>query len=160
MSFKEMKDFKFYIVLGIVTIISSVLTMIITQIIKIILQKKKIIYEGMEKSKKDMILSRIGRIVALIVYTCVYIVKEMCLKQEIVFDGALLTGLLIGASGTLLLAKSIYTLLHQWSEKNTIFERLEYAEKAKALLEEELNKKLINEEDKTKVKWILTNKKK
>ncbi len=160
MSFKEMKDFKFYIVLGIVTIIASVLTMIITQIIKIILQKKKIIYEGMEKSKKDIILSRIGRIVALVVYTSLYIAKEMCLKQEIVFDGALLTGLLTGSTGTLLLAKSIYTLFHQWAEKNTVFERLEYAEKAKALLEEELNKKIINEEDKSKIKWILTNKKK
>lgn len=157
MSFKEMKDFKFYIVLGIVTIISSILTMIITQIIKIILQKKRIIYEGMEKSKKDMILSRIGRIVALIIYTSLYIAKEMYLKQEIVFDGALITGLLTGATGTLLLAKSIYTILHQWSEKNTVFERLEYAEKAKALLEEKLTS---IEEDKSKVKWILTNKKK
>lgn len=154
-----MRNYKFYIVLGIITIVSSILTIIITQIIKVILKKKKIIYEGIEKSKKDMILKRCGRIVALVVYTSIYIVKEIYLKQTIIIDETLLTGLLTGATGTLLLAKSIYTILHQWSEKNTVYERLEYAEKVNYLLNEELNKVNIKIE-KPKIKWILTNKRK
>lgn len=164
MSFEGMKDFKFYIVVGMITIIASILTMIITQIIKKILEKKRIIYEGMEKSKKDIILSRIGRVVALIVYTLLYIAKEMYLKNKVELDGTLITGLLVGATSTLLLAKSIYTILHQWVEKDNVFERLEYIEQVKTSLEEELNKikgntKEIKEEDNSKVKWILTNKK-
>ncbi len=160
MSFKGMKDYKFYIVLGMITIIASILTMIITQIIKKILEKKRIIYEGMEKSKKDIILSRIGRIVALTIYTILYIAKEMYLKKEVELDGALITGLLVGATSTLLLAKSLYTILHQWVEKDNVFERLEYIEQVKTSLEEELNKlKGSKEEDNSKIKWVLTNKK-
>lgn len=156
MSFKEMKDFKFYLALGLVTLISSILTMIITQIIKMILKKKKIIYDEMEESKKDLILSRIGRVVALIVYSSLYIVKELYLKNTIIFDGSLVAGLLTGATGTLIMAKGIYTILHQWSKKNTVFERLEYAEKIKDLFEKE---NLQSTADKTKRIWILTNKK-
>lgn len=156
MSFTEMKDYKFYLTLGLLTLISSILTMIITQIIKMILKKKKIIYEEMEESKKDLILSRLGRVVALIVYSSLYIIKELYLKNTIIINGSLLAGLLTGATGTLIIAKGIYTILHQWSKKNTVFERLEYAEKIKDLLEKE---NLQSREDKTKRIWILTNKK-
>lgn len=166
MSFKEMKDVKFYITLGLVMLLSSILTMIFTQIIKIILKKKRVIYEEMEESKRDMILSRIGRIVALIVYSSLYIAKELYFKNTIVFDGALITGVLTGATGTLIIAKGIYTILHQWSKKNTVFERLEYAEKIKDFFQEELNQihglKISEKEPEGKVKntWTLTNKKK
>lgn len=156
MSFTEMKDYKFYLTLGLLTLISSILTMIITQIIKMILKKKKIIYEEMEESKKDLILSRLGRVVALIVYSSLYIIKELYLKNTIIINGSLLAGLLTGATGTLIMAKGVYTILHQWSKKNTVFERLEYAEKIKDLLEKE---NLQSREDKTKRIWILTNKK-
>lgn len=156
MSFTEMKDYKFYLTLGLLTLISSILTMIITQIIKMILKKKKIIYEEMEESKKDLILSRLGRVVALIVYSSFYIIKELYLKNTIIINGSLLAGLLTGATGTLIMAKGIYTILHQWSKKNTVFERLEYAEKIKDLFEKE---NLQSREDKTKRIWILTNKK-
>lgn len=158
MNMKELKDYRFYISLGIITFLASILTMIITQIIKKILIKKKIIYEGMEKSKKDILLSRIGRVVAIIVYSGIYIAKEMYINKEITFDVTLLTGLLTGGTGTLLIAKSIYTILHQWSMKNNVFERLEYVENIKSILEEELNK--IKETEEEKTKWILTNKKK
>lgn len=156
MSFTEMKDYKFYLTLGLLTLISSILTMIITQIIKMILKKKKIIYEEMEESKKDLILSRLGRVVALIVYSSLYIIKELYLKNTIIINGSLLAALLTGATGTLIMAKGIYTILHQWSKKNTVFERLEYAEKIKDLFEKE---NLQFREDKTKRIWILTNKK-
>lgn len=167
MNIKELEDYRFYIGLGLVTFISSVLTMIITQIIKMIFVKKKILYEGMEESKKDLLLSRIGRVVAFIMYSGLYIAKELYVRKTISFDATLLTGLLTGATGTLIMAKGIYTMLHQWSKKNTVFERLEYAEKMKDIFQEEINQihnLEISETEKTKdtVKknWTLTNKKK
>lgn len=57
MDFQGIKNYKFFISLGYVTIISSILTLIVTQIIKIILKKKNVINEEMFASKKDIILS-------------------------------------------------------------------------------------------------------
>ncbi len=160
MDFSEMKDFKFYLGLGLVTILASVFTMLITQIIKVILKKKKVIYEGMEQSKKDIILSRIGRVVALLVYAGLYLGKEIYLKHTVVINESLVAGLLTGATGTLLLAKGIYTFLHQWSEKKNVFERLEYAEKIVSQVSE---KQEVLSTDKVEVKeeknkWILSKK--
>lgn len=152
------RNYRFYIRLGIITILASILTMIITQIIKVILKKKKIIYDGMEESKRDILLCRIGRIVALIIYSGLYIAKEMYFHKTITLNGTVISGLLVGATGTLIIAKGIYTILHQWSTKNTVFERLEYVENVRNELEEELSK--IKENNEEKIKWILTNKKK
>lgn len=105
----------------------------------------------MEESKKDIKLSRIGRVVALIIYSGLYIAKEMYINKEISIDVTLITGLLTGGTGTLLIAKSIYTILHQWSTKNNVFERLEYVENVKSMLEEELNKIKETDEEKNKM---------
>lgn len=59
MDFQGIKNYKFFISLGYVTIISSILTLIVTQIIKIILKKKNVINEEMFAPKKDIILSRV-----------------------------------------------------------------------------------------------------
>ena len=96
MDFQGIKNYEFFISLGYVTIISSFLTLIITQIIKVILKKKNVINEEMFASQKDIILSRIGRIISLIIYSSLYILNEYFLKHNIVFDGALITGLLSG----------------------------------------------------------------
>jgi len=161
MDFSEMKDFKFYLNLGFVTILASVFTMLITQIIKVILKKRKVIYEGMEQSKKDIILSRIGRVVALFVYTGLYIGKEIFLKHMVVINESLVAGLLTGATGTLIIAKGIYTFLHQWSEKKTVFERLEYAEKIASQVSEKqevLSTDKVEVKEEMKNKWILSKK--
>lgn len=161
MDFNEMKDFKFYLSLGLITILASVFTMLITQIIKVILKKKKVIYEGMEQSKKDIILSRIGRVVALFVYTGLYIGKEIYLKHTVVINESLVAGLLTGATGTLILAKGIYTFLHQWSEKKNVFERLEYAEKIVSQVSEKqetLSTDKVEVKEDKKNKWILSKK--
>ena len=50
MNFEGIKDYGFYVNMGGFTIIASILTLIFTQLIKIILKKKKIIYEGMDES--------------------------------------------------------------------------------------------------------------
>ena len=163
MDFQGIKNYEFFINLGYVTIISSVLTLIITQIIKIILKKKNVINEEMFASQKDIILSRIGRIISLIIYSSLYILNEYFLKHNIVFDGALITGLLSGSALTLTLSKGIYTMLHQYCEKKTLFERLEYVsaiiDKMSETTDEDLTKEEKIENFTKENKWILTNKK-
>lgn len=163
MDFQGIKNYEFFISLGYVTIISSILTLIITQIIKIILKKKNVINEEMFASQKDIILSRIGRIISLIIYSSLYILNEYFLKHNIVFDGALITGLLSGSALTLTLSKGIYTMLHQYCEKKTLFERLEYVstiiDKMSETTDEDLTKEEKIENFTKENKWILTNKK-
>ena len=163
MDFQGIKNYEFFISLGYVTIISSILTLIITQIIKVILKKKNVINEEMFASQKDIILSRIGRIISLIIYSSLYILNEYFLKHYIVFDGALITGLLSGSALTLTLSKGIYTMLHQYCEKKTLFERLEYVstiiDKMSETTDEDLTKEEKIENFTKENKWILTNKK-
>ena len=163
MDFQGIKNYEFFISLGYVTIISSFLTLIITQIIKMILKKKNVINEEMFASQKDIILSRIGRIISLIIYSSLYILNEYFLKHNIVFDGALITGLLSGSALTLTLSKGIYTMLHQYCEKKTLFERLEYVstiiDKMSETTDEDLTKEEKIENFTKENKWILTNKK-
>ena len=163
MDFQGIKNYEFFISLGYVTIISSILTLIITQIIKVILKKKNVINEEMFASKKDIILSRIGRIISLIIYSSLYILNEYFLKHNIVFDGALIIGLLSGSALTLTLSKGIYTMLHQYCEKKTLFERLEYVstiiDKMSEKTDEDLTKEEKIENFTKENKWILTNKK-
>ena len=163
MDFQGIKNYEFFISLGYVTIISSILTLIITQIIKVILKKKNVINEEMFASQKDIILSRIGRIISLIIYSSLYILNEYFLKHNIVFDGALIIGLLSGSALTLTLSKGIYTMLHQYCEKKTLFERLEYVstiiDKMSETTDEDLTKEEKIENFTKENKWILTNKK-
>ena len=165
MDFQGIKNYEFFISLGYVTIISSILTLIVTQIIKIILKKKNIINEEMFASKRDIILSRIGRIVSLIIYSSLYLFNEFYLKHNIVFDETLCIGLISGSALTLTLSKGIYTMLHQYCEKKTIFEKIEYLNNIENVLKKETNEKLTKEEqvdnminEITKNKWVLTNK--
>ena len=151
-----LKDYKLYIKVSYVTIIASIITIIITQIIKQILKKKEVITEVKEASEKDEMLSRIGRIVALIVYTIMYIVNEIIINKEIEINKGLITGIISGSALTITIAKEIYTMLHQWSEKKSIYERLEYAEKVKETLQKELEE---IKENKVQNQWKLTNKK-
>ena len=165
MDFQGIKNYEFFISLGYVTIISSILTLIVTQIIKIILKKKNVINEEMFASKKDIILSRVGRIISLIIYSSLYLFNEFYLKHNIVFDETLCIGLISGSALTLTLSKGIYTMLHQYSEKKTIFEKIEYLNNIENVLKKETNEKLTKEEqvdnminEITKNKWVLTNK--
>lgn len=174
MNFEGLKNYEFFISLGYVTIIASILTMIVTQIIKVILKKRNKIYVGMDPTEKDVILSKVGRVVALIIYTGLYIGNEFYLKHTITFDGTLLTGLLSGATLTLTLAKGFYTMIRQYQKKQTVFEKLKYAEETIKKLEEPLKQgetlqdtlentiATIAKETpdlEPKSKWILTNKK-
>ena len=163
MDFQGIKNYKFFISLGYVTIISSILTLIVTQIIKIILKKKNVINEEMFASKKDIILSRVGRIISLIIYSSLNLFNEFYLKHNIVFDETLCIGLISGSALTLTLSKGIYTMLHQYCEKKTLFERLEYVstiiDKMSETTDEDLTKEEKIEHFTKENKWILTNKK-
>lgn len=157
MDITYLKDYKLYIKVTYVTLLASILTLIITQIIKIILNKKKVIKEETEASKKDEILARTGRIVALIVYTIMYLINEWIINKTIIFDESLITGIITGASLTLSFAKGIYTTLHQWSEKKNIYERLEYAEEVNNELIQTIEKISVDNKEITN-RWTLTNK--
>ena len=156
MDLRYIKDYRIYVKVSYITILASIMTIIITQIIKTILKKKKIITEETEASKKDEILSRTGRIIALVVYTIMYLINERIINKTIKIDESLITGLITGATLTITIAKGIYTMLHQWSEKKSIYERLEYAEKVKETLQKELEQ---IKENKVQNTWTLTNKK-
>ena len=114
--------------------------MIFTQIIKSILKKTKTITVNMDSAKKDIILSRTGRIVALVIYTLLYIIDILFIKKDtLVVDVALFTSLLSGSTLTLCISKGFYTGLRQMSKKNDVFEKLEVAEKTIYKLQKEIN---------------------
>lgn len=140
--------FQFFISLGYVTIISTILTLIFTQIIKVILKKKGVFTNEI---KQDLLLSQIGRIIALITYVTLYLINEIVLKHSIIIDKNLFIGLLTGSSLTLTLAKGIYTFLHQHFARKDIFERLEKADMIISQLQESAQETQ---------KWILSSKKK
>lgn len=175
MNFDFLKNYQFFLSLGSVTIAASAATMVLTQIAKVILKKLKKIYPAMDPTRKDILLSRVGRIIALICYTGLYIGNEFYLKHTIVFNEELIAGLLSGGALTLTLAKGFYTTLRQFWKKQGIFEKLKYAEETIAKLQQpvqnsesgkqEIAEKIVREltaaaasttED---TGWILTNKK-
>lgn len=137
MNLEALKDFKFYLSLGYVVIISSILTIILMQFYKFILTKKKIITEEINPDKKDLILSKSGRFISLIVYSLVYIINEIILKNEIVLNESLIIGLLSGGAATLIVAKGLYTSLHQQQKRKNIFEKLSKAEEQLKMLRDE-----------------------
>lgn len=137
MNLEALKDFKFYLSLGYVVIISSILTIILMQFYKFILTKKKIITEKINPDKKDLILSKSGRFISLIVYSLVYIINEIILKNEIVLNESLIIGLLSGGAATLIVAKGLYTSLHQQQKRKNIFEKLSKAEEQLKRLQDE-----------------------
>lgn len=140
MDFEGIKNFEFFISLGYVTILASILTMIFMQIVKTILKKRKIIYQEMDITKKDLILSRAGRIIAIIIYSTLYIGNEFYLKHQIIFDGTLLTGLFSGSALTLTIAKGFYTGIKQSQKKKGVFEKLDIAEKTIIELKQTIQK--------------------
>lgn len=126
---EELSDFKFYVSLGYVVMISSIITILAMQIYKAILKKRKLLTDDMNPDKKDNMLSKAGRISALLVYSAVYLVNEMLIKNEIMIDEALIIGLISGGTTTLVVAKGLYTSLRQKQKKKSIYEKLDDAEK-------------------------------
>lgn len=113
MNFDEMKNIDFYLSIGLITVISSFITLVLTQIIKVIMKKSKVITKDMESSLADTKLSMVGRIIASISYVTLYFVNEIfVLKHQIQLSGSLLTSILTGITFTLTNTKRPFTLLY------------------------------------------------
>ena len=116
MNFERIQEVNYFYQLGSVTIIASILTLIITQIFKQIFKKR---WYGQDEIQKDKFLQPLGRRIAFITYSTIYLLTEFYLCHTIIIDGALLVGLLSGASMTLSVSKSIYTWVHQKQKQKT-----------------------------------------
>lgn len=145
---EKITTLEFILSLGIVTLLTSVLTLIITQIIKLILTKTKVINDKTNELKKDVLLSRIGRIVGILTYITLYIVNEIINNQVIEFNEVLVINLVSGISLSLTITKGLYTSLHQFFKKENIFEQLEYVEQVINKLNEEVETKWIVKKEK------------
>ncbi len=149
MDFSYLREVAFLLSLGYVTLFSSLITLVVVGIIKLFLKQIKVIKKGMNPTKKDILLSRIGRIVALITYASIYIIDVIYIRHsELVFDASLVTSLLSGSALTLCISKGIYTGIRQMQKKKDLIEKVEVAEETIKKLETEINNiNLINTEN-------------
>lgn len=136
---------EWYLEITIEMIIAVIMTLIITQIIKKIYEKRRVITEETEESKKDELLKMTGRIVGVIAYVGVYLISEIVLTKVIKINEEMIKELVSGVVVCLTLTKGIYTMIHQYKKKENIYEKLKYAEEK---IEEITNTKT----------WIITNK--
>lgn len=145
-------DYEFFLSLGSVTVGASLVTLVVTEIIKAILKKRRVITAETDESRRDSILAAVGRSVALVAYTGLYIANEFLLSRSVVLDGELLAGLFSGAALTLAVSKGIYTALHQHRNKKTVYEKLRRAEETIAALGETGTPVKASDKDR---KWAL-----
>lgn len=136
MDYSKLATFDFLFSLGYVTLGASVVTLIVTEVAKAILKGAKVLNGGTSAVRKDIVLSRVGRAVALIAYASLYVADVLLVKKgELALDEALLASLLSGGALTLCVSKGVYTGLRQMAKRRGVFEKLEAAEEAVAGLE-------------------------
>lgn len=114
MDFSRMQDYQYFVKLGTVTVVSSLLTLLLTAIVKIVLKRKGIVYEGMDEVRKDKILSETARWVAFVCYSALYVGSQYINGKTLSFDGSFLVGILSGGALTLAVSKAVYTAVHQF----------------------------------------------
>ena len=125
---------------GINTLLTAVLTLIIMKIVKVILNKTLKI-NNMDATRKDNILSRVGRLIVIITYISVYVINVIFIEktnininiQEILF-------LIRGIIYSLIITKGIYTSIRQMEKKEDVYEKLEIANSLVNELNDKLNK--------------------
>ena len=146
MDYSKLATFDFLFSLGYVTLGASAVTLIATEVVKAILRGAKVLNGGTNAVRKDIVLSRVGRAVALIAYASLYVADVLLIKKrELVFDKALLASLLSGGALTLCVSKGVYTGLRQMAKRRGVFEKLEAAEEAVAGLEREIRESELQE---------------
>lgn len=165
MNLNFFKTVEFFYSVGYITLLSSVITLILTGIIKLIFKQAKIIIEETNPIKKDILLSRIGRVIALITYASLYVIDVLVFKKiELRFTEELITSLLSGSALTLCISKGLYTGIRQMEKKNSVFEKLEVAEVTINKLQEdikEINTNVsCNDEEKQRTTFVLGKKEK
>ena len=146
MDYSKLATFDFLFSLGYVTLGSSIATLIVVAIIKFILKGSGVLTNSMNATKKDVLLSRIGRIVALVVYAGFYIIDVLVIKESsLEVDVGLFASLLSGSTLTLCISKGFYTGLRQMSKKNNVFDKLEVAQKTIFKLQKELEESFLTQ---------------
>lgn len=139
MDYGKLATFEFLFGLGYVTLGASLVTLIVTEAVKAILRGSKVLTEGTNAIRKDVILSRIGRVVAILAYASLYVADLTLIKKTALkVDVTLFASLLSGGALTLCISKGVYTGLRQMSKKKGIFAKLEAAEEAINNLEREI----------------------
>ena len=99
----------FYQISG-VTLLASLLSLILTFIFKRVTKK---VWQGKSETQKDTYLRALGRFIAFVTYTLLYLGSDLLTYHQIIFDGTFLVSLLSGSSLTISLSKAIYTWMHQ-----------------------------------------------
>lgn len=101
--------YTFYQISG-VTLLASLLSLILTFIFKRVTKKA---WQDKSETQKDTYLRALGRFIAFVTYTLLYLGSDLLTYHQIIFDGTFLVSLLSGSSLTISLSKAIYTWMHQ-----------------------------------------------
>ena len=99
----------FYQISG-VTLLASLLSLILTFIFKRVTKK---VWQDKSETQKDTYLRALGRFIAFVTYTLLYLGSDLLTYHQIIFDGTFLVSLFSGSSLTISLSKAIYTWMHQ-----------------------------------------------
>ena len=99
----------FYQISGL-TLLASLLSLLLTFIFKKVTKKA---WQDKSETQKDTYLRALGRFIAFVTYTLLYLGSDLLTYHQILFDGTFLVSLLSGVSLTISLSKAIYTWMHQ-----------------------------------------------
>ena len=126
----------FYQISG-VTLLASLLSLILTFIFKRVTKK---VWQDKSETQKDTYLRALGRFIAFVTYTLLYLGSDLLTYHQIIFDGTFLVSLLSGSSLTISLSKAIYTWMHQKGKEK-----------------EESNASSLQQQE-SQTRWVLTKK--
>ena len=126
----------FYQISG-VTLLASLLSLILTFIFKRVTKK---VWQDKSETQKDTYLRALGRFIAFVTYTLLYLGSDLLVYHQILFDGTFLVSLLSGSSLTISLSKAIYTWMHQKGKEK-----------------EESNASSLQQQE-SQTRWVLTKK--
>jgi hypothetical protein len=136
MNLDEVFSVNFLMSLGYVTLTSSIITIIIMELVKLILKKTGKLNDEVSKEAQDELLSLWGRVTSLLVYSSLYLLNDYLTTKEVIFNEALIIGLLSGGTLTLTTAKGIYTAIRQHIKKKEELKQLRAISKTSLLKEE------------------------
>ena len=126
----------FYQISGL-TLLASLLSLILTFIFKRVTKK---VWQDKSETQKDTYLRALGRFIAFVTYTLLYLGSDLLVYHQILFDGTFLVSLLSGSSLTISLSKAIYTWMHQKGKEK-----------------EESNASSLQQQE-SQTRWVLTKK--
>ena len=126
----------FYQISGL-TLLASLLSLILTFIFKRVTKK---VWQDKSETQKDTYLRALGRFIAFVTYTLLYLGSDLLVYHQILFDGTFLVSLLSGSSLPISLSKAIYTWMHQKGKEK-----------------EESNASSLQQQE-SQTRWVLTKK--